>query len=87
MSFSSRFDCQVVTTLHAQQRMQERHISLDLLLEIIETGEIRHQDERRVWIAKQVSGRSDNLLCVAAARDGTLVVKTVMHHFAWETEK
>jgi hypothetical protein len=87
MSFSSRFDCQVVTTLHARQRMQERYISLDLLLEIIETGEVRHQDERRVWIAKQVSGRSDNLLCVAAARDGTLVVKTVMHYFAWETEK
>ena len=87
MSFSPRFDCQVVTTLHAQQRMQERHISMSLLLEIVETGEIRHQDARRLWIAKQVSGRTDNLLCIAAALDGTLIVKTVMHHFAWETEK
>jgi hypothetical protein len=35
------------------------------------------------WIAKNYVDRADNLLCVAAVLETTLVIKTVMHHFAW----
>ena len=54
-----------------------------LLRDLIETGEVRHQDETRIWIAKHYGDRADNLLCVAAALETALVIKTVMHHFSW----
>jgi len=85
--FSQRFGCKIVITLHARQRMQERDISDSLLLELIETGEVRHKDERRLWIAKCIPSRTDNLLCAAVAAEDALIVKTVMHHFAWEPEE
>jgi len=50
---------------------------------LIETGEVRHQDETRIWIAKRYGDRADNLLCVAAVLETALVIKTVMHHFSW----
>lgn len=31
-----------------------------------------------------LSNRMDNLLCVAAVLEKRLIIKTVMHHFAWE---
>lgn len=57
------------------------------LLELIETGEVRHKDERRLWIAKCIPSRTDNLLCAAVAVEDALIVKSVMHHFAWEPEE
>ncbi len=30
------------------------------------------------------TGRSDNLLYVAAVIEEVLIIKTVMHHFSWE---
>jgi NAD(P)-dependent dehydrogenase (short-subunit alcohol dehydrogenase family) len=42
-----------------------------------------HKDETRIWIAKHYGDRADNLLCVAAMLETTLVIKTVMHHFSW----
>lgn len=53
-------------------------------MELVETGEVRHKDEARLWIAKSFPERKDNMLCVAAVAEKTLIVKTVMHHFAWE---
>ncbi|MEW6444624.1 MAG: DUF4258 domain-containing protein [Pseudomonadota bacterium] len=43
---SQRFGRIIVITLHARQRMRERDLSDSLLLELIETGEVRHKDER-----------------------------------------
>ena len=45
--------------------------------------EVRHKDETRIWIAKHYGDRADNLLCVVAALEAALVIKTVMHHFSW----
>jgi hypothetical protein len=64
--------------------MPRRDVDMALLLDLIETGDIRHKDERRIWIAKHYASRADNLLCVAAALEASLVVKTLMHHFTWE---
>ena len=81
--FSERFGKSLVITDHARGRMAARAISEALLLDLIETGEVRYKDETRVWIAKHYEDRSDNLLCMAAALETALVIKTVMHHFSW----
>jgi hypothetical protein len=65
--------------------MAEREISEALLGQLIESGEVRYKDARRLWVARAVPGRSDNLLCAALALEGSVVVKTVMHHFRWDT--
>ncbi|WP_215844481.1 DUF4258 domain-containing protein [Acidithiobacillus montserratensis] len=75
---SRRFDRSVVLTHHAQNRMQERHISEAEIMEIIETGILRNKDERRVWIYRQFPNRQDNLLCVAALLDDVIIIKTIM---------
>lgn len=81
--FSERFGKSIVMTDHACRRMQARGIGEALLRDLIETGEVRHKDETRVWIAKHYEDRADNLVCVAAALETALVIKTVMHHFSW----
>jgi len=64
--------------------MAERNIDESLILLLVETGEVRHQDARRFWIAKHFAERSDNLICAAVVKDnGLLVIKTLMHHFVW----
>ena len=68
-----------------RRRMGARVIGEALLRDLIEMGEVRHQDETRIWIAKHYEDRADNLLCVAAALETALVIKTVMHHFSWES--
>lgn len=80
--FSEHFGKQVATTDHARQRMTARAITEELLRDIIETGEVRHKDESRIWIAKYYADRADYLLCVAAVLNTALVIKTVMHHFS-----
>ena len=82
--FSKRFGKPIVITDHARGRMTARAISDALLLDMIETGEVRHKDESRIWIAKQYADRADNMLCAAAMLETALVIKTVMHHFFWE---
>ena len=81
--FSERLRKPIVITDHAHERMAARAISEALLRDLIETGEMRYKDERRIWIAKHYGNRADNLLCVAAVLETALVVKTVMHHFSW----
>ena len=82
--FSGRFQRPVFITRHAQSRMVERDINHAMLLDLIETGTVRHKDTVRVWVFKQYAGRSDNLLCAAVVLEDKLVVKTVMHHFSLE---
>ncbi len=78
--FSQRFDRQIFLTEHARQRMLERDIADERLVDLIESVEIRHQDETRLWITKSHTDRQDNLLCAAVVLENQLVVKTVMHH-------
>ena len=42
--FSARFGKPVVVTDHARRRMVERNVNEALLLDLIETGELRHKD-------------------------------------------
>jgi CO dehydrogenase/acetyl-CoA synthase epsilon subunit len=84
MMFSQRFQLTVVVTAHAKQRMVERDINDALLLEIIETGTDKDAGNGHHWVFKHVTGRADNLLCVAAVVDNVFVVKTIMHH--WELD-
>lgn len=79
---SSRFGLPVVLTEHARLRMAERTMDADLILEIIDTGILKEAGGAHYWLYKHLSGRPDNLLCVAAVIDNVLVVKTIMHH--WE---
>jgi hypothetical protein len=84
MMHSRRLDRSVQVTAHARARMIQPGIDEALLRDLIETGEVRYKDERRLWIAKWYPQRRDNLVCAAAALESVLVIKTVMHHFSWE---
>ena len=81
---SSRFNLQVVLTEHAYQRMTERNISLEQVLEIIDSGTLKEAGGLHYWLYKHLADRTDNLLCVAAVIDNVVVVKTIMHH--WEPQ-
>ncbi|MGE0086930.1 MAG: DUF4258 domain-containing protein [Desulfococcaceae bacterium] len=78
MMKSKRFHKQIYVTHHAAERMKERNITETMLLDIIENGEIKHKDIKRLWIYKEFSERSDNLICAAVVSEDMLVVKTVM---------
>ena len=81
---STRFNLQVVLTEHAYQRMTERNISLEQVLEIIDSGTLKEAGGLHYWLYKHLADRTDNLLCVAAVIDNVVVVKTIMHH--WEPQ-
>ena len=81
---SLRFGLPIQITRHAKDRMAERGISNDLLLDLIETGTAKHKDETRLWLFKHYPERSDNLLCAAVVLENYIVIKTVMHHFQLE---
>lgn len=80
--FSLRFDREIIITSHAQARMQERELSAEQVLDVIESGVVRQKDGRRMWIFKTMESRRDNLICAAVVMDDRLVVKTVMVN--WE---
>ena len=82
--FSHRFQRPIRITRHAAIRMVERDITESLLLDLIETGTLKHKDATRLWVFKQYAGRSDNLLCAAVVLEDELIIKTVMHHFSPE---
>ena len=79
---SIRFNLQVILTEHATQRMAERQISFEQVLEIIDNGTVKEAGGLHYWLYKHLPDRTDNLLCVAAVIDNVFVVKTIMHH--WE---
>ncbi|MFT3802860.1 MAG: DUF4258 domain-containing protein [Burkholderiaceae bacterium] len=79
--FSVRFNRQIVLTRHAAQRMAERSVSEQELVEVIDTGDTRYADERRLWAFKHVASRNDNLVCAVLVLEDVVVVKTVMHRF------
>ena len=75
---SARFGKEIVITHHARERVAERGIDEDLLLDLIETGYMRRQELRRLFLYKNYAERSDNALCAAVALEASLVVMTVM---------
>jgi hypothetical protein len=79
---SARFNRSVVITRHAAQRMVERQVSPELLLQIIDEGQTRYSDGQRLWAWLDVLGRGDNLLCAVLVLESAVIVKTVMRH--WE---
>jgi hypothetical protein len=83
--WSARFNKKIIITNHAQARMLERHISGEMLKEIIDTGETKHKDITRIWIFKHYPEREDNLVCAAVESKTALIVKTVMVN--WQLEE
>jgi len=81
--YNLRFDRPVAVTRHAGERMKQRDISETELGDLLEEGELRYKDTRRLWVAKRFVDRDDNLICAALVLEDRLVVKTVMHHFEW----
>ncbi len=81
---SARFDLPVILTEHAKQRMSDRNISIEMIMEIIDTGILKEAGNCHYWLYKNLPQRADNLLCVAAVVDNVVVVKTIMHH--WEPQ-
>ena len=79
--YSNRFQSRVHLSHHAVLRMQQRSISEEVVRDLIETGAVKHKDERHLWIFKAYTGRRDNLLCAAAVSGASLVVKTLMSHW------
>ena len=79
---SLRFNRPVVISRHAAQRMVERQVTPELLLRVIDEGQMRYSDDVRLWVWLDVPGRDDNLLCAVLVLEDAVIVKTVMHH--WE---
>ena len=79
---SLRFNRPVVITRHAAQRMAERHVNPELLLQVIDEGQLRYSDDVRLWVWLDVPGRNDNLLCAVLVLEQAVIVKTVLHN--WE---
>ena len=68
-------------TAHAQARMLERQVSVELLVFIVETGEmkVKPQQVNAFWVFAEIPGRVDNLVCVSLVIESTnLVIKTVL---------
>jgi Domain of unknown function (DUF4258) len=81
---SQRFGKAIHLTEHAKRRMIERDISIELLIDLIETGELSYKDDKHAWIAKYYLQRGDNLLCAAVIIEQAIIVKTVMFHFSFK---
>ncbi|OYU30138.1 MAG: hypothetical protein CFE39_15120 [Comamonadaceae bacterium PBBC2] len=82
--FSLRFQLPIVLTTHARVRMDERSISMEELLLVIDTGDTRYKDSAHLWVFKAIEGRVDNLVCAVLVLEDAVVVKTVMHRFTLE---
>ena len=50
--YSQRFNKIIHLTEHAKKRMIERDISMELLSDLIETGDVSYKDDKHAWIAK-----------------------------------
>lgn len=83
--WSQRFNKVIQLTHHARARMQERHITEMLLLDLIEYGEMRLKDEKHGWFFKTYPDRNDNLICIAVIIDNAIIVKTVLIN--WQLEE
>jgi len=76
--YSQRFQKNIRLTHHVKARMDKRDISLEQLLDLIETGDIKSKSETDLWIYKGYTECSDNLVCTAVVVGQAVIVKTVM---------
>ncbi len=76
--YSERFGKEIIVTNHARLRMSQREVHEQLLLEVLETGEVEELSHGHLFVHKLIAGRRDNLVCIAAVEEARLVVKTVM---------
>jgi predicted transcriptional regulator len=76
--FSQRFGRPIVLTRHAVARMGERGVDDEMIVKLIEQGDIKDKDSRRKWIYMAFPERADNLVCAAVVLEEAVVVKTVM---------
>ena len=79
--FSNRFSLPIVLTKYAYERMSERHVSVEQVVEIVDTGEMKFADPTHLWAFKTLANRDDNLICALLVFEDKVVVKTIMHHF------
>ena len=79
--FSNRFVLPIVLTKHALERMQERNVTIEQVVDIVDTGETKFADPTHLWAFKSVANRDDNLICAVLVLEDKVVVKTIMHHF------
>lgn len=56
--FSARFQRQVIVTAHAALRMEERKVSDELLLRMLDDGALRYEDTKRLWAWIEVQGET-----------------------------
>ncbi|MFA6921026.1 MAG: DUF4258 domain-containing protein [Gallionella sp.] len=82
--FSQRFQKNIRLTHYVKARMEKRDISLEQLLDLIETGDIRHKSETDWWIYKGYAERTDNMVCSAVVVGQAVIVKTVMVNWILE---
>ena len=82
--FSHRYQRPLVLTRHAKSRMDQRQISLDELLWVVDSGETKFKDETHLWAFKKLPHRNDNLICAVLVLEDVVVVKTVLHQFVLE---
>ncbi len=85
--FSDRFQKTLYFTHHAIGRMKKRNIDFNLVLELIETGEIQYKENtQHAWIFKHYEQREDNLICAAIVMGDTIIIKTVMINWQFTGE-
>lgn len=58
--------------------MLERSLNEEILLDLIEQGELKLKDEKHGWLFKTYPHRNDNLICIAVIIDKAIIIKTVM---------
>jgi hypothetical protein len=85
--FSQRFQKTIRLTHHVRERMDKRDISLELLFDLIETGDVRYKSETDLWIFRHYPERADNMVCTAVVVGLAVVVKTVMVDWTLEEQK
>ena len=76
--FSARFARNVWLTRHARSALEKRGLDEEMVLAVIETGEIIEKGDGHCWIHRAFQGRADNQICAAVVIDTAVVVKTVV---------
>jgi len=79
--YSNRFNRAIVLTHHAVARMTERNVSVEQVVEIIDSGDTKFADDSHLWAYKALADRDDNLVCAVLVLEDKVVVKTIMHYF------
>lgn len=71
----------ILITDHALGRMVERGVSEDLIVDLIENGQLKQkpQNSKAFWIFNHIPDRTDNFVCISIVTEAkVLVIKTVL---------